>query len=235
MRVVCISDCHGILPKIPACDLLLIAGDICPQSDHSEEFQKIWLDTDFRQWLEKIPAKRICGVAGNHDFIFQKQPTWIPKNLRWIYLQDTSIEIDGMKIHGTPWQPWFADWAFNAPIENGEEFLATQFAKIPSDTDILISHGAPRGYGDLAPANGPNGSEHVGSISLLARIMKICPALVVYGHLHGGHGLYSIPCAKRKITLVNASVLDDDYHPAHKPFRFDIIKRAAEITISQVD
>jgi hypothetical protein len=59
--------------------------------------------------------------------------------------------------------------------------------------------------------------------------------LVVYGHLHSGHGLYSIPGAKRVITLVNASVLDDDYHPAHKTFGFDVIKRAAEITISQVD
>ena len=30
-----------------------------------------------------------------------------------IYLQDSSIEIYGLKIYGTPWQPEFCGWAFN--------------------------------------------------------------------------------------------------------------------------
>jgi Icc-related predicted phosphoesterase len=234
MRIVCISDCHGRLPQIPACDLLLIAGDITPVSDHSEEFQKRWLQTHFHPWLEKAPAIHVCGIAGNHDYIFQRQPTWVPKDLRWIYLQDSGTEIEGLKIFGTPWQPWFQDWAFNSPKENPEEFLAQKFSQIPDDTDILLAHGAPKGYGDMAPAGGPGAGEHVGSSALLNRILEVCPALVVYGHLHGGYGFYSIPGEKRVITLANASVLDEKYQLANRPLEILLEQRKRGITISKV-
>lgn len=30
-----------------------------------------------------------------------------------VYLQDSAIDIYGLKIYGTPWQPEFGGWAFN--------------------------------------------------------------------------------------------------------------------------
>ena len=32
-----------------------------------------------------------------------------------IYLQDSTTQIYGLKIYGTPWQPEFCGWAFNLP------------------------------------------------------------------------------------------------------------------------
>ena len=33
-----------------------IAGDVTPTSSHDLRFQADWLDTDFRRWLEEVPA-----------------------------------------------------------------------------------------------------------------------------------------------------------------------------------
>ncbi len=31
------------------------------------------------------------------------------------YLEDELVEIEGIRIYGSPWQPEFCDWAFNLP------------------------------------------------------------------------------------------------------------------------
>src|SRR6267142_531264 len=54
------------LTHCPACDLLLIGGDICIGG--KEEKQAHWLDTSFRAWLKEVPARKVIGVWGNHDF-----------------------------------------------------------------------------------------------------------------------------------------------------------------------
>ena len=113
MKIAAVSDLHGILPEIPPCDLLLIGGDVCPLKDHKLRRQADWLGSEFRAWLERVPARKIVGVAGNHDFVFQHEPTWVPRDLPWTYLQDSGCEWEGLRFWGTPWQPWFFDWAFN--------------------------------------------------------------------------------------------------------------------------
>src|SRR5437588_4704415 len=127
MKITAVSDLHGHLPAIGPCDLLLLAGDLCPVKDHSTFAQMKFLVGPFADWLERVPAGRVVGVAGNHDFIFEKKPDLVPRNLRWDYLQDSGVAIGGMKIYGTPWQPWFNDWAFNLY----EEDLVKKWVKIP--------------------------------------------------------------------------------------------------------
>jgi hypothetical protein len=51
----------------------------------------------------------------------------MPEGLRCHYLQDEGTELFGLKLWGTPWQPWFLDWGFNAPRRDGEAFLAAKF------------------------------------------------------------------------------------------------------------
>lgn len=52
-------------------------------------------------------------IAGNHDFLFERDATeaeaLVPVGVH--YLRDSGIAIEGLKIWGSPWQPWFGDWA----------------------------------------------------------------------------------------------------------------------------
>ena len=213
MKVIAISDQHGYLPEIKeSCDLFLIGGDICPSRNHNVEFQASWLDTNFRSWLETIPAKKIVGVAGNHDFVFQNRPYTVPK-LPWTYLQDSSTEFEGLRIYGSPWQPYFFDWSFNLY----EKDLVEKWKLIPSNTDILVLHGPPHGYGDNAPRSG-GGTEKTGSISLLERIKEVKPKLCIFGHIHEGRGQWDMDGT----ILANVTLVDRKYDMVYEPMVFEI-------------
>ncbi len=210
IKLACVSDGHGHLPDVPKCDALILAGDYCLSSKIEAQFA--FLRDQFQPWLKKINVPTF-GVAGNHDLIFEEAPERIPQlELSWNYLQDSGIEWNGFKIWGSPWQPRFYDWAFNA----SEDELAQKWSLIPDDTDILILHGPPRGYGDFSTF----GNEHTGSPSLLERILQIKPKLVVAGHIHSGHGVYNIG----ETVFVNAAQLDDAYQPVYKPVLVEINK-----------
>ncbi|XP_055614568.1 metallophosphoesterase domain-containing protein 1-like [Uranotaenia lowii] len=52
------------------------------------------------------------------------------------YLQNKYIELYGLKINGTPWQPEFCKWAFN--VKGGKDCLE-KWENIPENIDILIT------------------------------------------------------------------------------------------------
>ena len=214
MKIVAISDQHGFLPDIPRCDLLLIAGDICPVRDHRIDHQAEWLDRDFRWWLESLRhVGQVIGVAGNHDFIFERAPHRVPRNLPWIYLQDRLTEYRGLQIWGTPWQPVFHDWAFNGRPEQLQE----KWALIPHTVDIIVVHGPPRGYGDGVPQR--QGQVHqTGCPHLLQRLQEIQPELVVFGHIHEGRGQWRFG---DKTTLANVTVVDAAYQNVYPPWIYE--------------
>jgi Icc-related predicted phosphoesterase len=215
MRIVAIADQHGFLPEIPECDLLLLAGDICPVADHSISTQRDFLTGPFHDWLDRTPARHVVATWGNHDFIGEQSPGLVPK-LRWQMLVDRATTIDGWRIYGTPWQPEFCDWAFNLT----EAQLERKWALIEDDTDILVCHGPPRGYGDNVPRTRlPD--EPVGSPSLLRRIEQIRPRLVVFGHIHNGRGQWELS-GESPTTLANVTILDERYEMAHQPVVFDL-------------
>jgi Icc-related predicted phosphoesterase len=211
--VVAASDLHGMLPSIPVCDLLLLAGDLCPLHDHRPAAQADWLATDFRRWLRGVPARKIVFVAGNHDRVYEDKPHLVPRDLPAVYLQDAGLEWEGLKIWGTPWQPRFFDWAFNLD----EADLAAKWALIPDDTDILVAHGPPYGYGDGVPTR--TGVRHEGSPSLLKRVEEVRPRLMVFGHIHEGRGEWTLG----DTVLANVTLVDGGYRPVYEPWRHRLV------------
>lgn len=80
-------------------------------------------------------------------------------------------------------QPEFGGWAFNA--RRGEECLA-KWNLIPNDTDILITHGPPVGYGDKMYSD-----KNVGCVELLTTIQnRVKPKYHIFGHIHEGFILF---------------------------------------------
>jgi Icc-related predicted phosphoesterase len=211
MKIVAVSDLHGMLPAIPPCDLLLVGGDICPIENHGLEYQAEWLDRVFRAWLWQQPARKIVGVAGNHDLVFENRPDLVPRDLPWTYLQDSATEWEGLKLYGSPWQPWFFDWAFNL----FEPDLRPKWDLIPAGTDILVLHGPPFGYGDGVLEG--RGVRRTGSQSLLRRIEEVKPRLAIFGHIHEGRGEWQHGTTR----LANVTVLDEAYRHVHPPWEYE--------------
>lgn len=184
MRVAIASDLHGHLPPIESCALLLIAGDICPTLGKDPIQQRVWLDNEFRRWLNELPVEQVIATWGNHDFIGEL-PHLVP-DLPWRILHDQLYEFQGLKCYASAWTRWFGGWAFNLE----EEDLTRKFKKIPDDVDILITHSPPFKVGDMAPRD--FGYEHVGSPQLYEKIVEIQPKIACWGHIHESRGEYRI-------------------------------------------
>ena len=207
-RIVLISDTHGFhdrIPQIPDGDILIHAGDVTRKGRLAEL-------ADIDLFFKSLPHQHKILIAGNHDFCFEnsreRSTVMLPSVL---YLQDSGAQIMGLKIYGSPWQPRFFDWAFN--VDRGAQ-LAAIWAKIPDDTDILVTHGPPLGIGDMVKSN----KFHAGCEDLLSRVSLIKPKLHLFGHIHEGYGVF----AQGGTTFVNASICDEAYQPINEAVVIDL-------------
>ncbi len=202
MKIQAISDLHGKLPEGIDCDLLLIAGDICPSFDHSLAFQRGWCETNFSEWLKRQKYREAILIAGNHDFVFERYLP-IQPGLSVNYIEDEYATFDGLLIWGSPWSNEFSgNWAFGLR----EDELAAKYKMVPQGTDIIVSHGPPKGYGCA-------GLYGAGSTALVKCIEKVQPKLVVCGHIHEGYGEYLLG----NTTILNVASVDKNYNLRENP------------------
>jgi Icc-related predicted phosphoesterase len=216
MRIITISDTHSFLPNIPDCDLLLLAGDysFCRKNDWRAELK--WINKYFKPWLKSIQDRgiTIAGCKGNHDQIWESHPELV-QDLSNIFTVHGPKEVLGYKCFFSSYTITFYNWAFNLD----EAILAQKWLDIPDDTEILVCHQPPYGYGDIVPTFCHDDSinwsgNHVGSPSLTERISELKNIkVVVFGHIHGQQGVYNMG----NILLVNASYVDEDYKPYNRP------------------
>lgn len=204
MKIVATSDLHGFLPDIEPCDLLILAGDICPNffanPNKDRLAQASWLGSIFKEWLKDLPAKTVVMIWGNHDFVGERA-SLIPE-LPCHILHDTSVVVDGPFIYGTPWTSRYGTWA----LMEDEEVLEERWKDVPKNLDILISHGPPYGYLDEAAPM----TAHLGSKSMLDCVSRVNPRVFICGHIHGGRGEGILPGGG---IIKNVAFKDEAYKP----------------------
>jgi Icc-related predicted phosphoesterase len=208
LSIVFISDTHGKHwdINIPYGDILIHGGDLTKKGMVDDV-------RDFDSFLGTLPHPHKIVIAGNHDFCFQREPLKARAALtNAIYLEDQAVEILGLNFYGSPWQPWFNNWAFN--LRHGSE-LKEKWSRIPEETDILITHGPPYKRCDQTLAG-----DNVGCKELLAAIDRIRPAYHLFGHIHEAHGTDN----NEHTTFMNASICDYNYHPSNKAMTFIVEK-----------
>ena len=163
----------------------------------------------FLIWFASLPFPHKILIAGNHDFLFEDNPTLAKQIIRdefpeISYLENDGIEIDEIKFWGSPVTPRFCDWAFNK-----DEDIDEYWGLIPDDVNVLITHGPPYKILDRTE-RGLN----VGCKFLAERIPKLHNLKVhVFGHIHEASGM----CEKDGVIFVNASILDQDYEVKNFP------------------
>lgn len=211
MRIVATSDLHGDLPELPPADVAIIGGDVCP--DGSLDFQYEWLHDKFHPWLRSLPVKHVVGIAGNHDFIFEHRARIATLYLPWRYLRDSLVVIEGIRFYGMPWVPNLKRWAFYAPDDD----LRSRYNDVPETTDIVISHGPPRGYCDFTVPM--YGSMHAGFKEANNMLERVKPKLFICGHIHEGYGVAEHPSGA---VVLNVSHNTEEYQPINQPMEIDL-------------
>jgi len=218
VRFACISDTHCLHRdvKVPQCDYLIHSGDI---TNYGEPDVMI----DFMDWLHELKAngtvrKECIIVPGNHDVTLHHE---FMDNHAWRYfwhddeadkvymkdailLRDRGVELDGIRIFGSPWVRPVCQWAFCSLN------LKDKFDRIPDGTDILITH---------TPAFGKGDNSTFGSHELVDRINIVKPIINVMGHIHNGYGVINDQTIYINAALTNSSATKI----INRPIVFDMV------------
>jgi len=213
MKITAISDSHNqhmIIPTkyLTGGDCIIHSGDVSSRGGKNEI--RIFLN-----WFSKLPYKYKIFIAGNHDFFFEQAPEYeidalLAEYPEVIYLNDSSIEIEGFKIHGSPVTPWFHNWAFN---RKGDE-IVKHWGLIPLDVDILITHGPIYGHLDVTLEGKKTGCPY-----LLEKIKELTNLKYFqFGHIHEARGYFKFADG---LLIANASLLDRDYEMVFYPYVID--------------
>lgn len=178
---------------VPDGDILVHAGDLLQHGSLDELVRAV----DFFRALPH-PIKII--VAGNHEVCLERSPAEARALLDgFVYLQDSQTIVHDLVFYGSPWQPKFRIWAFGAA--RGAE-LASKWAQIPDQVDVLITHGPPHGFGDRI--RWKDHDRRVGCADLLARVREVKPQLHIFGHIHQDRGLWN----DGETTFANVTTAD---------------------------
>jgi len=217
VRLICISDTHNghdhltkQLTELYSSedDILIHCGDMT----NGGSLQEL---TNVKDWLKTLKFKHKIVISGNMDGIGLDTHVSSKKiNGKKLfegaatYLEHEKIEINGIKIFGTPFTPQFVG---GFQLQDDKE-AQLKWKDISPDTDVLVIHGPPHGYGDLTSRKQHVGCPELANALGLSKSSKklLNPKVVVFGHVHASYGV--IKDKQTDITLINAAQYDGIYH-----------------------
>ena len=234
IRIICISDTHSkhpSMPPLPPCDILIHAGDFTNLGS-LEDIKS------FNSYLGTVESKYNIVIAGNHELLLDEQPSekksekipYISPEIyietareaekllsNCIYLSDSGVTLYKYNIYGSAYQPYNGGWAFNLPYHSQ---LIDKWAQIPMNTDILVTHTPPYGVGDGSFLS-KGKILHIGCQNLMDAVLRIKPILHVFGHVHEGYGVYTLPRLDDTL-FVNSAICNYFYKVNNKPIIIDV-------------
>lgn len=201
MDIVCVSDTHELHREldVPTGDVLICAGDFTMFS------RSVAAIRDFDQWLGELPHRHKLVIPGNHEFFLEADPGKRSLLSNATVLIDEAIEIDGLRIYGSPLTPLYGG-AFG--VSSADE-RTKRWARIPPAIDVLVTHGPPYGIMDSSLEL----PTPMGDSELLAAVQRIKPSLHIFGHVHGGYGQVVLGEARFVNAALMGSVGDLEQEP----------------------
>ena len=192
MKILHISDTHGChhrMRDLPEADMIVHSGDFTMNGSPQETI-------DFLKWFSGLDYPDKIFIAGNHDScLYKASIDGLAGDVH--YLCNSGLELHGIKFYGVPM--FIEDCVTERQKDN--------YAKIPVDTDILITHAPPCGILDF------DSGVNYGSNELFSRIAVVRPHLHLLVHIHSGHGIKSL----HGITFSNGSIMNTGYDDMFSP------------------
>jgi Icc-related predicted phosphoesterase len=138
---------------VPEGDVLVFTGDLDTRwtwqmkAEHAGRNQLI----QFNDWLGRQPHRHKLVVFGDQDIWCDDHEDEARKLLSNAkVLVDEEVEIDGLRVYGTPWTPnSMTPGPQTHAFNEQDSYIEHRWAGIPSGLDLLVTH-CPPGRGGLA-------------------------------------------------------------------------------------
>lgn len=198
---------HNLLTVPENIDIVIFSGDCSNPRDPYLNEPEV---KAFIQWFKELPIEHKIFVAGNHDSSIEKglvkKIDFSEYNIH--YLENDYINIEGIKIFGSPYTPTFGNWSFMKARDKMDKL----WSKVDDDVDIFIVHGPPKTILDLSYSRDHN-LEYCGCNALRRHILgRIKPKLCLFGHIHNNEDIINAGVLKLSdypTIFSNGSVVTD--------------------------
>ena len=182
MKIWHISDTHGFHHQLnipEGVDLVIHTGDCSNRMDPYTNEHEV---RQFIEWYEQVPIPNKIFIPGNHDTSIErnliKGSNFISAGIH--LLNHDWMDVNGIKIFGSPFTPTFGNWAFM----KSRETINRVWEQIPEGMDIVAVHGPCKGILDLS-RNRQNVLEFCGDGALRKHVLdRIKPKYFLSGHIH---------------------------------------------------